>query len=76
MKTLTICGSMRFSNEMCQIAWELETMHGFNILKCVYGDDLLDIQNQYSDLLLLVIRSRGMITRLSPSLSKWFRIIL
>lgn len=76
MKTLTICGSMRFSNEMCQIAWELETMHGFNILQCVYGDDLLDIQNQYSDLLLLVIRSRGMITRLSPSLSKWFRIIL
>ena len=39
MKTLTICGSMRFSNEMHQIAWELETMHGFNILQCVYGDE-------------------------------------
>ena len=42
MKTLTICGSMRFSNEMHQIAWELETMHGFNILQCVYGDESLD----------------------------------
>ena len=42
MKTLTICGSMRFSNEMHQIAWELETMHGFNILQCVYGGESLD----------------------------------
>ena len=42
MKTLTICGSMRFSNEMHQIAWELETMHGFNILQCVYGYESLD----------------------------------
>lgn len=38
MKTLTICGSMRFSEEMKQIAWELETLHGYNILQCIYGD--------------------------------------
>ncbi len=46
MKTLTLCGSMRFSNEMHQIAWELETMHGFNILQCVYGEGLLDSTSQ------------------------------
>lgn len=38
MKTLTICGSMRFSREMQEIAWKLETGNGFNVLQCVYGD--------------------------------------
>ena len=42
MKTLTICGSMRFSNQLQQIAWELETRYGFNILQCVYGKEELD----------------------------------
>ncbi len=42
MKTLTICGSMRFSEEMQKIAWKLETVDGFNVLQCVYGDDELD----------------------------------
>lgn len=42
MKTLTICGSMRFSGQMQQIARELETRHGFNILQCVYGKEELD----------------------------------
>ena len=41
MKTLTICGSMRFSEEMQKIAWKLETVDGFNILQCVHGDDEL-----------------------------------
>ena len=38
MKTLTICGSMRFAKEMQAIAFDLETQHGFNVLQCVYGD--------------------------------------
>ena len=37
MKTVTICGSMRFSEEMREIAWDLETRHGMNVLQCVYG---------------------------------------
>lgn len=36
MKTVTICGSMRFSEEMRRIAWELETGLGWNVLQCVY----------------------------------------
>ena len=38
MKTLTICGSMRFAKEMMQIAYRLEVQEGYNILQCVYCD--------------------------------------
>lgn len=38
MKTYTICGSMRFGQEMREIAFRLETQHGFNVLQCVYND--------------------------------------
>lgn len=38
MKTLTICGSMRFAEEMRTIAFDLETRYGLNVLQCVYGD--------------------------------------
>ena len=36
MKTVTLCGSMRFSREMMKIAWELETAYHMNVLQCVY----------------------------------------
>lgn len=36
MKTLTICGSMRFAKEMIDIAYQLEAQRGFNVLQCVY----------------------------------------
>ena len=36
MKTYTICGSMRFEEEMMKIAYDLETHKGYNILQCVY----------------------------------------
>ena len=39
MKSYTICGSMRFDNEMKNIAYELETGKGYNILQCVYCDE-------------------------------------
>lgn len=37
MKTVTICGSMRFENEMQRIAFELEIKHRCNVLQCIYG---------------------------------------
>ena len=37
MITVTICGSMRFSEEMREIAWDLETKHEMNVLQCVYA---------------------------------------
>ena len=39
MKTYTICGSMRFQSEMQQIAYQLETRNGYNILQCIYCSD-------------------------------------
>ena len=39
MTTLTICGSMRFAEEMKEIAYELEAKNGCNILQCVYCVD-------------------------------------
>lgn len=39
MKTYTICGSMRFANEMREIAYRLETEKGYTILQCVYCPD-------------------------------------
>lgn len=38
MKTLTICGSMRFAAEMREIAYILEAKRGYNVLQCVYGN--------------------------------------
>ena len=45
MKTVTICGSMRFSEEMKKIALELEIYHGLNVLQCVYNPQNIDISN-------------------------------
>lgn len=36
MKTITICGSMKYEKEMPLIAFKLETKHGYNVLQCVY----------------------------------------
>lgn len=38
-ETLTVCGSMRFSQAMQDIAYTLETQYGFNILQCTYGGE-------------------------------------
>lgn len=37
MKTVTICGSMRFEKQMQEIALELEAHHQMNVLQCVYN---------------------------------------
>lgn len=46
MKTVTMCGSMKFEKEMQRIAYLLETKHAFNVLQCVYNMDNLDISEQ------------------------------
>ncbi|WIV12890.1 hypothetical protein [Proteiniborus sp. MB09-C3] len=38
MKTITICGSIEFAEEMKQIAWRLEIEKGFNVLQCIYNE--------------------------------------
>jgi hypothetical protein len=38
MKTITICGSMKFAEEMKQIAWRLEVEKGFCVIQCVYNE--------------------------------------
>lgn len=43
MKTVTICGSMKFQTEMQKIAFDLETKHNMNVLQCVYNLDNADI---------------------------------
>ena len=43
MKTVTICGSMRFAKEMQRIAFLLEMRRGMNVLQCVYNADALDV---------------------------------
>ena len=36
MKIVTICGSMKFANEMQKIASDLETKYGWCVIQCVY----------------------------------------
>ena len=38
MKVVTICGSMKFKNEMQQIAWDLEARNGYSVIQCVYNN--------------------------------------
>lgn len=37
IKVVTICGSMKFKNEMMQIATDLEKEQGWCVLQCVYN---------------------------------------
>lgn len=45
MKTVTICGSMKYSDEMKKVALDLEIYHGFNVLQCVYNPLNLTLSN-------------------------------
>ncbi len=45
MKTVTMCGSMRFSEEMKKIALELEIHHGFSVLQCTYNLQAISISD-------------------------------
>ncbi len=46
MKTVTLCGSMRFEEEMRRIAWELETRWHWNVLQCVYSPPGITVTEQ------------------------------
>ena len=46
MKTVTMCGSMKFEKEMQRIAFLLETKHNLNVLQCVYNIDGLKISEE------------------------------
>ena len=46
MKTLTMCGSMRFESEMRSIAYSLEAKKGYSILQCVYAPQGVDISDE------------------------------
>ena len=43
MKIVTICGSMKFENEMKKVAFILETKHDMSVLQCVYNEDKLEL---------------------------------
>ena len=37
MKTVTLCGSMKFADEMKDIALQLEINHNVNVIQCIYN---------------------------------------
>lgn len=45
MKTVTICGSMRFEKQMQTIALKLEICYGFNVLQCIYNPEKTEISD-------------------------------
>lgn len=51
MKTVTMCGSMKFEKEMQQIAFLLEIKLHFNVLQCVYNTEGLEISEEERDFL-------------------------
>lgn len=50
-KVITICGSMRYSEEMKKIAWDLEVKKGFSVIQCVYNVDNENVENHDMDTL-------------------------
>lgn len=50
MKTYTICGSMRFAKEMQQIAYELVTQKGYDILQCIYSGTRTPTEQEYKNI--------------------------
>lgn len=49
MKTVTICGSMKFSKVMKRVAFELESIKGYNVLQCTYNDLNIEITSKMFD---------------------------
>ena len=49
MKFVTICGSMKYQNEMIKIARNLETKFGYCVLQCVYDFGGENINKQEKD---------------------------
>lgn len=49
MKTVTICGSLRFAEEMKNIAFELEAVKGCHVLQCVYNNQNMEITAEMAE---------------------------
>ena len=49
MKTVTICGSMKFAQNMKEIAFELESRNGYNVLQCTYNERNMKITDEMSE---------------------------
>lgn len=43
MKTVTVCGSMKFEKEMKKLSFLLETKFNFNVLQCIYNTECQEI---------------------------------
>lgn len=46
MKTVTICGSMKFEKEMMEMSFVLETKCHLNVLQCVYNTEHYGISEE------------------------------
>ncbi|AIN93401.1 hypothetical protein [Treponema putidum] len=46
MEVVTICGSMRFANEMKKIALLLEKTHHMSVLQCVYNEEEIKLSDE------------------------------
>lgn len=46
MQTVTICGSMKFAEQMKEIALNLQCTHNFNVIQCVYNDNNLPLTQE------------------------------
>ena len=46
VKTVTICGSMRFAEQMKRVAFELEGYKGWNVLQCMYGAPSVELTQE------------------------------
>ena len=49
MKVVTICGSMKFAEDMQKIATELETKNGWCVIQCCYGIDTYKLTKKEMD---------------------------
>lgn len=46
MKTVAICGNMRFENEMKRIAFILKTKHIMSLLQCGYSEEKVELSSK------------------------------
>ncbi len=51
IKIVTICGSMRFSEEMKKIAFDLELEKEYLVIQCVYNTDNIELNEDEINLM-------------------------
>ena len=53
IKVVTICGSMKFSKQMQELARSLETEFGYAVIQCVYeGKNKIETQQELQNIVL------------------------